>query len=192
MAYKYNYWLFIVNNKYLKLLQERTGYLAIGRSTLRNQGASGVIDVARVYLQKMNLKALGDVSSEVDFQRFLNRHTKALANKFPNGAKGNWGAARKALNIFLRDCLYNHYLRGWLEIKHVEEWLEVPLDGDVARNLYEMYSDELPKWTSIKSLTPDVSFKYQMAASKVSIKEEVSRIHLDVKYWRDGKFATVK
>lgn len=41
-----------MNNSYIKKLQERTGQLAIGRSTLRNQGASGVIEKARGYLKK--------------------------------------------------------------------------------------------------------------------------------------------
>ena len=68
------------------------------------------------------------------FQSRLNVATRRLKDRLPKGAR-NWGAARKALNIFLRDVLYNHYLRSRHHLDRLEEWLEVPLDRDVAAAL---------------------------------------------------------
>lgn len=180
-----------MKKNYIKLLQERTGQLAIGRSTLRKQGAPGVIDTARSYLQKMNLKPLKNIDSEDKYQKFLNRHTNSLANSFPAGAKGNWGAARKAINIFMRDCLYNLYLCTEYSIQVLEPWLEVPLDKDVGKKLNEN-DPNLPKWKSIKYLKGEVSDKFQTSAQKLGEKEGVSRVHLDIKFWRNGIYTTNK
>ena len=85
----------------------------------------------------------------------------SLKRRLPKGAR-SWGAARKALNIFLRDVLYNHYLRSHHGLDRLEDWLEVPLDRDVAVALRaESEGGELPRWKTIKRLTPDVSGRYQ-------------------------------
>ena len=177
--------------KYIKLLQNRTGELAIGRSTLRNQGAPKVIETARNYLKTMNLKPLNKVSSQNDYLKYLDKHTIKLSQTFPKGAKGNWGAARKAINIFIRDCLYNQYLSAEYNLNKLEKWLEVPLDNDVATNIRKKCKT-LPTWKSIKSLTQDVSNQYQQCAQIIGNKEKVARVHLDIKYWRNGNQATNK
>jgi hypothetical protein len=46
----------------------------------------------------------------------------------PAGAK-NWGAARKALNLVLRDILYNQYLQREYGFNRIGKWLELPLDS---------------------------------------------------------------
>jgi hypothetical protein len=178
--------------KYLKLLQERTGQLAIGRSTLRNQGAPKVIETTRTYLQRMNLSTLKKIDSETKYNNFLERHTKALSKKFPGKAKGNWGAARKAINIFIRDCLYNQYLSEAYDIDRLEAWLEVPLDRDVAENLIKKHPNKLPRWISIRSLDKGASDKFQNQALISAANEGVARVHLDIKYWRNGKYTTNK
>ncbi len=94
---------------FIDRLQARTALLAIGRSALRNQGAPGVVIAARKYLRGINL---GDfaVANGLDFSAALDRHTAKLMERFPKGARNNWGAARKAMNIFLRDVLYSQPL----------------------------------------------------------------------------------
>ena len=37
------------------------------------------------------------------------------------------GAARKAINLFLRDALYNRYLNRRFALSWIQAWIEVPL-----------------------------------------------------------------
>jgi hypothetical protein len=161
--------------------------LAIGRSTLRNQGAPGVVDAARDYLEDLPLRKF-HVPTRTRFRRVLDEHTDQLQKKLPRGAR-NWGAARKALNIFLRDVVYNQYLCRHYGLRRLERWLEVPLDKDVAKALLRDKPEtmELPRWRSIKRLTPEVSKRYQTAATTVAKERGVARIHLDLDYWRANK-----
>lgn len=177
-----------MNKEYLTILQKRTGVLAIGRSTLRNQGAPGVIEKARDYLKVIDLKPLKKIDTETKLKNYLQKHTIKLSNNFPRGAKGNWGAARKAINIFLRDCLYNQYLSKEYGFHKLEKWLEVPLDGDVANKLKSKHPDSELKWKSIKSLGKEMSDKFQSYASQSAKLDGVSRVHLDIKYWRNGNY----
>lgn len=177
-----------MNREFIIILQKRTGQLAIGRSTLRNQGAPGVIGIARSFLQNIELSELRTVSTNIDFLEFLENKTVELAESFPEGARGNWGAARKTLNIFLRDCLYNAYLSKEYSIERLRGWLEIPLDGDVARNLYALHRSSLPKWPNIRRLTPKVSSLYQERAAEEAQNFCISRVDLDIFYWRDGQY----
>lgn len=179
-----------MNQEFISILQQKTGQLAIGRSTLRNQGAPGVVGRARLFLQQVDLAELGSVSSSQQYLQFLEDKTTGLSESFPEGAKGNWGAARKALNIFIRDCLYNTYLSKVYSIERLREWLEIPLDGDVARNLYAVHKLSLPKWPNIRRLTPEVSAVYQQSAAAEARKLGIARVDLDIFYWRDGQYTT--
>ncbi len=179
-----------MNQKYIKKMKERTAYLSIGRSTLRNQGSAGVVGVARSYLKRLNLDDLKGVRSQKAFKLFLDCHTRELSNKFPNRAKRNWGAARKALNIFLRDVSYNTFLSKWYRTEKLLPWLELPLDNDVAEQLFKHRKthDDLPKRFCIKKLTSDTNDNYQDVATRVAQEENICRVHLDVEYWRQGNY----
>jgi len=174
---------------YVDLLQARTAQLAIGASTLRGQGAPGVVETARAYMKQMQLRRLRRIRSEKGYQRILNNHTGRLSMRFPGRAKGNWGAARKALNIFLRGVVYNRLLCDWYKIRHLEPWLEVPLDSYVINGIKgdKKRDERLPKWKSIKSLNKEDSDMFQQIAKNIARREGVRRIHLDLKYWRQGK-----
>jgi hypothetical protein len=52
-------------------------------------------------------------SNEIRFRRWLDRQTDNLLDVLPINGRP-WGAARKAINLFLRDVLYNQYLSGRL------------------------------------------------------------------------------
>lgn len=166
-------------------LQARVALLAIGRSALRNQGARGVVLTARKYLRSLDLREFS-VRRRSEFETALDKHTRRLMNRFPNGAKGNWGAARKALNIFLRDIVYASVLAKNYRLSHLEPWLELPLDGKSYEGLAADYPGEkaLPDWPGVKGLTPRVSGELQAAADVVAKKLRTFRVHLDVKYWR--------
>ena len=170
--------------KTIEYLRRRTAELAIGNSTLRNQGARGVAKAARTFLANIDIKSFS-VTSEQEFSATLDRATIALSQALPEGAR-NWGTARKALNIFLRDCLYNQFLCSHFAISHVHPWLEVPLDSHVAKGLRNTFEgNTLPKWTTITGLKHELSDRYQEVAGKVAKKLGCNRVDLDIYLWRE-------
>lgn len=174
----------ITDNEFIRFHQKSLGERAIGASTLRSQGASGVIRRARNYLKRMDLKPLKRVRNQKQFRKYLEERTRRLANSFPDGAKGNWGAARKAINIFLRDCSYNRHVSKAFILSKVNKWLEVPLDSHVAEGLAGNSSSPIKKWKSIKSLNLVTSDYYQELALRIAKDKGIARVDLDLIYWR--------
>jgi hypothetical protein len=164
-------------------MQNRIAEAAVGPSALRNQGAPGVVGVARKCFKELDLGTF-TVASERGFVQRLDASTENLRKRFPRGAR-NWGAARKALNLFLRDALYNTFLSKHYHLARLEAWLEIPLDRDVAAGLHsDSHGDRLPGWIGIKHLTPEVSRIYQEIAKLIADEKNIARIHLDLLYWR--------
>lgn len=99
-----------------------------------------------------------------------------------------WGAARKFLNIFLRDVVYNRYLCDKYELMHIVPWLELPLDSQVASGLREEPGGgSLPRWKTVIGLEKADSQKFQAFATEVAARMGCERVHLDVIYWRREK-----
>lgn len=168
---------------FLRTIHNRIAEAAVGPSALRNQGASGVIRAAREYFKRLDLRTFA-VSKERDFVRRLDAASDDLCRKFPKGAR-HWGAARKAMNLFLRDALYNTFLSKHYHLEKTESWLEIPLDQYVAAGLHRDYhGTDLPRWDGIKHLTPENSRAFQRAAKLVAQGKGMARIHLDLLYWR--------
>ena len=172
-----------MNDETLEKLAIRIANLAVGPSTVRNQGARGVTRAAREALKKVELSQFKVVAPS-KFRSLLDAETMAVCKRFPKGAR-NWGAARKCLNIYLRNILYSRYLCDAYRFERLEVLLEVPLDGDIARRLRA--EDEgrlLPRWQTIKGLTVETSDQYQQIAHAVATRKKLHRVHLDLLYWR--------
>jgi hypothetical protein len=169
-----------------RLRQRRIAQLAVGPSTLRGQGPGGMVSVARAFLADFDLRSLTR-GGERGFRRQLDRATLALRNRFPCGGR-HWGAARKVINIFLRDALYDSCLSQRFALDHVEPWLELPLDRHVAVSLRaEPEARILRPWRTIKALDPATSECFQQTARLVASRRGVAPVHLDLWYWRrDG------
>ena len=173
-----------MDDRTLRYMQRFVANVSIGSSTLRGQGR-GTAAVARQWLAELDL-AQFSVIHRAPFGRRLDRLTNLLRERFPAESRDNWGAARKALNIFLRDAVNNHHLRRRFAIAHIDRYLEVPLDSQVAARLgAEEEGNALPKWTTIKALKPWVNADYQTVAAAVARRRGVERVHLDLFYWRD-------
>ena len=169
---------------FIAWLQRRTAEAAIGASALRNQGAPGVIAAARISLAEIDLRAFGR-ASKAKFLALLDRSTSGVLASFPQGAEESWGGARKAVNLFLRDAVYNKDLSDFYKLDRIRWWLEVPLDKHVAAGLLgETEGRGLPKWGQIKRLTPERSREFQAAAALVAARKRLARVDLDVYYWR--------
>jgi hypothetical protein len=166
-------------------LQTRTAMLAIGRSTLRNQGAAGMVDHARRHLSHINLREFSTQTPE-NFLKILDQQTIALKEGFPGNGRGNWGAARKSLNIFLRDVVYSRHLCNKFELAQIEPWLEVPLDSHVYAGLRAESNEHnsILRWPGVRNLTNEFSTALQDIAKTVAEGRGISRVHLDIFYWR--------
>jgi hypothetical protein len=95
------------------------------------------------------------------------------------------------LNIFLRDALYNYYLREHYDLARIEPFLEVPLDGSVGKGLYDLHKKEggtdLLPWRAIQGLKKEESDKYQEFARLVADAKRYARVHLDLWFYRAGE-----
>ena len=126
-------------------------------------------------------------SSAKRFQLWLDHQTELLLDTLPIKNRP-WGAARKAINLFLRDALYNQYLCKQFKLQSIESWLEIPLDSAVAKGLkLQSNRGELPRWPGLKSLEPNQSEEFQFFAAKRANLKGVTRVHLDMYLWLDNK-----
>jgi len=171
------------NFQYLIFLRERQASTSIGASTARRMGPKGTIQVARKYLETLELKRFKR-RSQSDFLKELEKATRELMDSLPIGNR-HWGSSRKFINIFLRGCCYNKYLSAHYKLEKIEPWLEVPLDSHVAKGLKSHTGRGcLPRWRGVIHLSKDESDKFQIFASKLANCEGVNRVDLDIKFWR--------
>lgn len=164
---------------FLKALQVREARIAIGASSMRGRGSKGAVRAGRDFLKHLSLSRFG-TSDPQKFRSALNMATGGLRDSFPKGSR-HWGLARKGLNIFLRDCFYNVFLRKAYHLDRAEKFLEVPLDSLVGKKLHER--EDAPRWKTIRGLKAEDSDKYQDAASKCARSMGIARVHLDVFWW---------
>jgi hypothetical protein len=165
----------------LHSLQARAARIAIGPSSMRGPGSEGVVRAARLYLQHVALSGFGTANAKL-FRTALDRTTDELMRALPKASR-HWGLARKGLNIFLRDCLYTIYLRDAFWLGASEEFFEVPLDSISGKALYEHAAGKLPRWQTVRGMTPTLSDKYQAEASRVAKLKAIPRVHLDAIWW---------
>lgn len=172
-----------MEKQFLRLVQTYVANVAISPSTLRGQGPAGVVGAARRFLGELDLRRLQS-RHEKAFRCELDQITEELRRGMPRGGQ-HWGAARKALNIFMRDALYNTYLRDAHRIDRLEPWLEIPLDSYTAKAL-RMHAPKsgLPRWCGVKYVTADCNAAYQAVAERVASDMGVARVHLDIHFWR--------
>jgi len=143
-----------------------------------------MVSVARRFLRNLELSRFSSLS-EGRFSKVLEEHTLRLAEQFPVGGHGNWGAARKALNIFLRDVIYCRPLCDHYKLAYLEHQLELPLDSNCYEGLLVDADDgAVPSWPGVKALNSAISDELQNVASTIAQRWGVPRVHLDVKYWR--------
>lgn len=170
------------NEQFFRDMQRYIAVTTVGPSALRNQGSKGVIKAAQQHLATIKLSRFRK-HREPPFIRALDEATTELKRSLPKGAQ-NWGAARKALNLFLRDICYNRFLSKKHGLSRIEPWMEIPLDSLVALALKRRAARRhLPPWPGLNGLTPRVSAKFQAFAKRVAADHGISRVHLDMHLW---------
>jgi len=163
-------------------LRHRIAELAVVGSTVRGS-PTGTVKAARRALKAIRLDAFV-VSSRARFVQVLERETRQLRSMLPSGAR-HWGIARKILNIFLRACVYSRPIAEAYRLGRIEPWLELPLDGQVARGVRICSTTQLPRWRTIKGLEPGDSEQYQRAAGRLAEEFRVCPIHFEACWWRE-------
>ena len=172
-------------NNFISTVRQMVSVTAVGPSALRGQG-KGVLKASQGFLASMTLSRIPK-SGEARFRDWLDRQTESLLSQLPIDGRP-WGAARKAINLFLRDALYNKYLSSKFEIGRSEPFLEVPLDSAVARGLKaEAGRGGLPQWPGLKNLKSDVSETFQGFASTYAHSLGIERVHLDMYLWLENR-----
>lgn len=167
------------NDRLTKLIRHHYAISAVGPSVARNMIRKGDIEHIRDFLDRLSLRRF---SNPTTFRRALDRATASLAELLP---KDRWGAARKFLNIYLRNVTYNHYLRRAYGLHRIERLLELPMDSFAAEQLRRRREGrELPRWKGVIHLTPEESASYQAVAARIAKRELIHRVHLDVLFWR--------
>jgi hypothetical protein len=155
---------------------------ALSISTVRRMGPSGTLEAIRTFLKGISLADVNKTKPS-NYAHKLDDLTKNLQSALPK--PGHWGVARKCLNLFFRDALYNFYLRQEFDLTVFEKHLEIPLDSFVGRALRkEAEGCDLPRWQSVIGLDAESSARFQDVAARVAKRKGTERVHLDMLYWR--------
>jgi hypothetical protein len=146
-------------------------------------GPEGTLKCIRNFIKDLDLTAISKTDPS-HYTTTLDEQTKVFQQVLPSEAR-HWGIARKCLNLFFRDALYNFYLRKQYGLIKFEGYLEIPLDSRVGKRLRcEPEGTELPRWRTVKGLTHEDSNKFQDVAAAVAKRCRTRRVHLDLVYWR--------
>ena len=165
---------------FLRALRARAARIAITSSSMRGKGVSAAITVMREQCLTLDLRRFG-IPSEDAFVAALDDATDAALSALPPICRF-WGLARKGLNIYLRECLYTHYLRQAYYLNLTEEYFELPLDKWTGTRLHA-FDRSVPPWASVRGLTPEESAAYQEAATRAATTRGLARVHLDAFWW---------
>jgi len=121
----------MINTDFIRRLHGRVAGLAIGPSTFHC--TPNIVKPARGALAEIDLRSLAK-ADPISFDELLEERTQALQAQLSNLSDGSsWGRERKALNISLRDVVYNVDLRDSYNLAKIRPWLEIPLDSQVAK-----------------------------------------------------------
>jgi len=165
-------------------VQQRTARVAIGASTARKMGPAGTVAAARNYLANIDLAQFAHANVDANqFNTALDMETANLQAFLPVNGR-HWGSSRKFLNIFLRDAVYNSYLREFYHLHMIENLLEVPLDKNVGNRLRcEPEGVQLPVWPGVINIDAGRNRQYQAVATLVGARLAMAVCHLDLLYW---------
>ena len=174
------------------LLKARLRFIAntsLSASSLRNQGGTGVVKAARTFMGELNLEEASAAVAE-GYPAYLDNCTTKLMAYFPEGARKNYGAARKALNIYLFACARDHMARSRYRLDRIELALELPIDRHAIDYLKRQAKDEasqqtLKRFSFINQLNEDIHSAIQAVAAKVAECHGVMRCELDLLAWRN-------
>ncbi|MBL9154742.1 MAG: hypothetical protein JNK37_19840 [Verrucomicrobiales bacterium] len=169
-------------------LKENLTKRAVGTSALRNQVRRGGIRAVHDFLCGLQPRELRALRSRKAFLGWLDARTNEMERQVGKSHGLMWGSARKSLNLWIRDTVYNHHFRSTYGLDRLEPWLEVSLDSHTAAFIRRESVTHLPRWTTIMAVTPALSGVYQDAARGIVESPRFAYlkhpVHLDLASWR--------
>jgi hypothetical protein len=171
-----------MENINIEYIRTYIAYGSIGASTVRGLRTKGVVDAGRTALKQVDLRRYG-TTTETYFGKVLDNDSEIVLAALPKGAQF-WGVARKILNIFLRNALYNIYLNQHYNLNKHENSYEIPLDSLSATGIING-TVNLSKlnWVGVKYVTPDINHVFQILAKEIANERNTHRVHLDAYFW---------
>jgi len=173
------------NREFLSVVQEFMALQAVTVSTVRGLRRRGkALKNIREYLERLPLERLVRRDGQ-DYAHWLDVHTRRIQKKL-GGRKEQWGVARKAMNLFMRQCLYNTYLSRKFRLARFQKQMEIPLDNRVARKLRADAGkkNKKLKWKNLKALDRKTSQEFQEHAKDMAARDHLpARVFLDHYLW---------
>lgn len=179
---------------YFKDHKRRIAKMSISTSAFRRQGKKGLIRFTQEHIySNIDLHAFATSLKKGRYETFLDKETyRLVAASKKYGCR--WGTARKGLNIFFRDVLYNSFFMKELKLSLKHGWhLEIPLDSKTMGRIRQLHREThlkglgyaMPESTSIVALHPENSTRYQRAATAIAkIRyKKYTRVDLDMEFW---------
>ena len=159
-------------------------FAAIGLGTTRGQRPGFLSDMRSYLFEGIDLSSIP--IAEEDFQAWLDQRTQEAVRAVARRPRRElWGVARKCVNLFLRACVYNHYLReAYPHLRQIVQLLEVPLDSRVGMGLHRFSGGLLPRWPGLNGLTSKTNKQFQEYARKYAAgKRYPARVFVDHDLW---------
>lgn len=166
--------------EFIKNMQRFLAQIAITPSATRGERKPGV---RAAIINTLLELPLADFANQECFAKNLEKWTDRLGTSCT--PRVSFGTARKCLNIFLRDTVYNFYTLNYHKLCAIVPLLEVPLDGKVAKGIQDdLPNEQLPKWNGIVNLDWNQHNRYQCAAQQIACERyNTHRVHLDLRYF---------
>lgn len=163
-------------------MQEYEAVSAVPGNALRNQGKGLAAEIQKILgaLELANIPA----GCQESYDHWLDQTTTEILSQLKAEGR-SWGAVRKALNLFMRACICDHYLRGEYQLDQIEPFAEIPLDSVVSKALRRLAGrGKLRAWDTLKQLTPQENQKYQAFAAEQAKNLGVpARVYVDNLLW---------
>ena len=125
---------------------------------------------------------LSDLEQD-NFPCKLEEWTSNLADQLGHPQQ-TWGYARKAISLYLRDCIENFRIRKRFKLGNFELLLELPLDS-YSMSFVRRECDRRDLVRRIKDLNCLTHADYQNAANTVAQRYRIRRYELDYVCWRN-------
>lgn len=174
-----------IKRAHRQALKERTAKVSMYPSMMR-VFSKGCVEPFRKHMLSVPVDELPKVKSHAQYKKWFERELERFSVLIKKCNRGNkrimpgrkWGHGTKVLCIYIRDLvLYSRYFTD-KEMKHISQWLYLPIDGVVIRHLKKL-GVKLP-FKAIKEInTPKEFYGVQDELRKAADSVGVPLVWLD-------------
>jgi hypothetical protein len=170
----------ITEKNILSRIHIRLALVNIGGNTLRSY-PEGTKEKIRIFLceEIKPSEVKKALQNEQDYLCYIKFKTDLLTIVVQN-----WGISRKAINMFLRDMIYNKEYSDYLFSKNEENrklavtFMHPPIDSMVVKELQKI-NNKLPGWTNYNALQTS----YEKYIEHLKNQSPLDLLNSDLIYW---------